>query len=328
MDTFSSASHLKGAVFENLPEDLHPLRDIVSDHLSCSGMGGLSRDTTGQSYREGYRPIHSEGDEGIVLRPDVQLALNTASPEEPPGPKQIVCATLMRSNMKFSVCTKSSRDSQISYKGVSGDIRFGRIHTILYDPRAKSSADTHLLVERYEPLSGGDMARDIYRHHPLIGTDGYQLAEILYDRFQHEIEVITTGRIIGHIARCTLETGGDLGFKEAVFVAVQLDRVRSPTTSWNPGIDAHEAFLLLAKNFIFNNISPRIVDTMRGWKHNAYRSGASPSELRAAAAEKAPKRKRYDVQDTSLGKATAYCVQLCGADYTGHSAIEERSRPG
>lgn len=227
MDTFSSASHLKGTVFENLPEDLHPLRDIVVNHLNGAGMGGLGRDTSGQSTRDEYHPDYTAGDEGFVLQPDLLAALRTACPEKPAGPKQITCTSLTRSNMKFSIGSKSSRDSQISYKGPKGDVRFGRIHTILYDPTAKDPTNIHLLVERYQPLSGEDIIKDIYRRHPLIGRAGYRLAEILYDRFQHEIEVICTNQIIGHIARCSLEAGGPLGFDDAIFVAVQLDRVRS-----------------------------------------------------------------------------------------------------
>lgn len=230
METFSSASHLKGVVFEHLPPELHPLRDIISDHLQGSGLGGLARNITEQFDETVWQPIPaSSNDTGRTVPSNVLKDLKAAFPQDPPGPKQIACVSLKKSGMEFSIYTKSSRDSQISYRGDSKDIRFGRIFAILAEPASEVNGAVTpppwIIVERYEPLGVADSTRDVYRKHPLIGRNGYNLAEISYDSFARTMDSIRPSQILGHIARCTLEPRLIGPFEKPVFVAVQLDRV-------------------------------------------------------------------------------------------------------
>lgn len=245
METFSSASHLKGPVLENLPPDLLPLRNIISDHLQGPHreLGGLAGNASGQSQSRNWRPILASGDDACrVVPPDVLAGLRTAMPDDPPGPTQIACTALVKSGMRFSIFTKSSRDSQISYRGLSGDIRFGRIFAILSEPTTVGGQESiapriWIIVERYESLGPADLAKDVYRTHPLLGQNGYSLAQMMYDAFALELEIIRPRQIVGHIARCSLEQGSVGTFAEPVFVAVQLDRVRHGSHLPLPSVD-------------------------------------------------------------------------------------------
>lgn len=230
METFSSAAHLKGVVFQNLPVELHPLRDVINRHLEGSELGGLARNTSGQFPDKHWHAIPATGAD--VARPvpsSILTRLRSAFPDDPPDAKQIPCVGLTKSGMQFSIYTKSSRDSQVSYKGPTGDVRFGRIFAILAEPKGQAdvivASRIWIIVERYDPLSGDDVDKDIYNKHPLIGGGGYRLAEMMYDSFVRALDIIQPSQIIGHIARCSLETGSIGSFRRPVFVAVQLDRV-------------------------------------------------------------------------------------------------------
>lgn len=234
MNMFSAASQLKSQVLPNLPPELAELGEVVSDHLSLSAFGGLARDTTsGHFNTPHWIPIPANpSDDGSDFPNDLFEVVKNAFPGTPPSRRLVPCLTMVKSGMKFSVGSKSARDSQICYKGPAGDFEFGRINTIIVEsgnshtrPELRRWGRIFLLVEQYEHMDSADTNKDPFRSHPLVGDTGYNLARILYDNFADHLRVIEASAIVGHIARCSLEEGIPFRYRKAAFVAVQLDRV-------------------------------------------------------------------------------------------------------
>lgn len=240
MNMFSASSQLKGQVLVNLPSDLEPLGDIIRDRLDTSESGGLGRDTpSGHVNTSKWKPFPIRAsDDGAAFPTKYLGILRKAYPQHPPAPRLIPCDTVAKSGMDFSTGVTSAHNSQISYKRLGGIVEFGRINTILVEnindpsneplkPKAVSFGRTFLVVERYEKLATSETEKDPFGSHPLVGRNGYNLARILYDNFEDQVDVIQAEDIIGHIARCSLHKGDPAIFTKPVFVAVQLDRVNN-----------------------------------------------------------------------------------------------------
>lgn len=155
--------------------------------------------------------------------------LHAAHPQNLAGFRMVMCETVARGNMNFSLGRVSSLDSQISYRTKGGEIRYGRIFQILgelQDGRTAVIKRSFVLVERYTPLSPVDEPKDPYWRHSLVGKDGYQMCRAVYYEFMEGMDTIRAEDIIGHIAICPLDDSDQTSFTSRAIVTVQLDRVR------------------------------------------------------------------------------------------------------
>lgn len=227
MRAFTAASRIKEiAIDGNLPETMRLMVEELDGFLNSSRLGGMGRNFNEDRGLSSYKVIPRGSSHRLT--PGLLQALQSSSPQSTIAPIQRLC-DLQKANMDFSAGSKSSRDSQISYLMGDGEIRFGRIFSIMTEDSgeaAESSDDSTLVVvERYLPLSPEDALRDPYGTHPLTGRTGYNICGIVYDVFSPQMDVIRPSAIIGHIARCSLKNEEPLRFQFDAIVVVQLDRV-------------------------------------------------------------------------------------------------------
>lgn len=223
---FTAASRIRGIAADgDLPETLRLMVEQLNSFLDSSHLGGMGRSASMDSGPSDYR-VASRSTRRTLAVPLLQ-ALKAAHPQMEIAPIQRLCR-LKKAGMSFTAGSKSSCDSQISYRFEDGELRFGRILSILTDDADSQrpvNDRTLVVVERYRPLSVLDSTKDLYGAHPLIGRTGYDLCRIVYDVFASKVDVIRPSSLVGHIARCLLKHGDPLSFEFNAIVVVQLDRV-------------------------------------------------------------------------------------------------------
>lgn len=208
----------------------------LDDFLGSIGLGGLSRETSTEYITGTHWDISPVGrvNSTRLLPAELLSAFASAAIQPPPKHHQILCSSMRKSNMAFSVAQRSSHDSQVSYRGPGGSIRLGRILHILCEPKDGDTVSSPqsigrilVIIERYRPLSPADQKKDIYWNHPLIGEKGYQLFRVVYDEFLGALDVVDASELVGHIARCPLDLKEPVCFERAAIVTAQVDRVRT-----------------------------------------------------------------------------------------------------
>lgn len=223
---FTAASRIRGLAADgDVPETLRLMVQQLDKFLDSSHLGGMGRSASMENGPSDYRVVYRTS-RRAVAKPLLQ-ALKTAVPQTNISPFQRLCK-LKKAGMTFTSGSKSSCDSQISYRTEGGEIRFGRIFSILTDDEDTASTvdgSTLIVVERYLPLSDRDSTQDVYANHPLIGKAGYNICRIVYDVFASKVDVIKPKSLVGHIARCTLKNEDPFQFAMNAIVVVQLDRV-------------------------------------------------------------------------------------------------------
>lgn len=222
-----------------MPIEVEPMAHILNNFLDDSELGGMGRNTYSEfSTEDEWVVTPADRATTVSLLPSNLLAALAASGiQPPPKPAQVLCDTMKQSNMKFSIGSKSSRDSQISYRVNGGGLRLGRIFQILCEPNDAQglnhpSCEGRIIVviEQYRPLSEEDRKKDLFWNHPIIGQEGYRLFQLAYDQFVSKLDVVHASDIVGHISRCTLDQGKPDVFERAVIVTVQMDRVSDIST--------------------------------------------------------------------------------------------------
>lgn len=237
MDKFSVASGFDGLVSgDDLPAELAEGVDLIKEYMSSPLLGGMARDANPDVGSKSWSVVPASSDpRPRPVSKALRQALLAASPSKALKSKLIICESAVKSKMEFTVGSQSSKDSQISYQGPDGELRYGRIHGILAEPKEEDDEEKHaigrifVVVEQYQPLEDDDAANDPYQNHPLIGRHGYNLCRVVYDKFLPQMDVIQAEAIVGHIARCAMDDK-DLGMVGGRIVAtVQVDRVSHPS---------------------------------------------------------------------------------------------------
>lgn len=227
MRKFSVNSQLRGLASSGmLPPEVSPMGQTLNDFLESSRLGGLGRNLAAEyADPSQYTVVPAEPLRLISVPPRILQAMALVTPTSPPKQKMAMCEMVMRGNMEFSIGKRSSLNSQISYRSINKEVRYGRIFQILQEPDSKyGTKRTFVVAERYQLLNIDDNARDPYWNHPLLGKDGYQMCRLVYSQFSPDFDVFLADDIIGHVAICPI---GQLpSYLLPLIVTVQLDRVR------------------------------------------------------------------------------------------------------
>lgn len=225
---FALASGVKALMnrTDGLDPQLAELAALLGRHFESSSLGGLGRTKDLAGPFTSSWQLSQESGEPTAIPPRVWASFVSILPGLRETSQVTLCNSITRGGIKFSTGRLSSRDSQISYYGGGGGLRFGRIHTIVSDG-THDVTGIAICVERYSELSPFDATKDPFRRHWMVGERGHRLFQMVYDSFEDAIDVIKANDIIGHIGRCRVSHEEGQSFENPPIITIQLDRVSS-----------------------------------------------------------------------------------------------------